>query len=364
MPKPDIRFATRTDFRRELHARVDEYFARAGLAVRAPLAMYRKSAVVIAWAGVSYALLVFFSTEWWQAAICSLSLALAIAALSFNVPHDGSHGSYSRFPALNRAMAFAFDLAGASSYVWHWKHNVLHHGFTNIVGADDDINLAGFGRLAPAQPHRFFHRLQHYYLWALYGLIVLKWQLIDDFRDVIVGKVGQRPIPRPKGFEAVAFAVGKLLWIGVFIAIPLMVHPWQVVLVTYLATVFVLGVVISVVFQLAHCVEEAEFVPPPGPEEVIQNEWAAHQVETTVNFSPKSRLITWFVGGLNYQIEHHLFPSISHVHYPALAPIVAEVCRKHGVRHYTHPTLLSALASHYGWLREMARPPTAALAGG
>src|SRR5262249_37916415 len=155
------------------------------------------------------------------------------------------------------------DLMGASSYIWHWKHNVLHHGFTNIHGVDEDINLAGMGRLAPQQKHFFFHKFQHYYLWALYGLITLKWQLVDDFRDVILGKVGEREIPRPKGVEAALFVGGKLAWLTLFIAIPLSQHSLAEVLTGYLAFNLILGIVISVVFQMAHTVEEADFVPPP-----------------------------------------------------------------------------------------------------
>jgi linoleoyl-CoA desaturase len=354
-----IKFGLRSDFRKELHARVFAYLDSTGLRVRAPFAMYRKSVVILAWIAASYTGLVFFSATWWEAALCAVSLAMAGAAISFNIPHDASHGSYSGSHALNRAMAFTFDLMGASSYVWHWKHNVLHHGFTNIPGVDDDINLAGLGRLAPTQRHRTFHRLQHYYLWVLYGLITVKWQWMDDFRDVIVGKVGSRDIPRPRGLELLLFVVGKLAWLALFLVIPMTRHSLGAVIAGYFAVNVMLGVIVAVVFQMAHTVEEADFVPPPpgAPEERIQNEWAAHQVETTVDFARGNRFWTWYLGGLNYQIEHHLFPSVSHIHYPAIAPIVEQTCREHGVAYHAHPTLRAAMGSHFRWLRTMSRPP-------
>jgi linoleoyl-CoA desaturase len=354
-----IKFGVRSEFRKELHRRVYGHLEATGARVRAPLAMYRKSAVIVAWIAVSYAGLVFFSATWWEAVICAVSLAMAGAGLSFNIPHDASHGSYSGNAAVNRMMAFGFDVMGGSSYVWHWKHNVLHHGFTNIPGVDDDIDLAGIGRLAPTQRHHGWHRFQHYYLWVLYGLILLKWHWVDDFRDVIVGKVGSRAIPRPKGWEAFFFVAGKAAWFTLSFVTPLTRHSLPVVILGYVTVAVMLGVIIAVVFQMAHAVEEADFVPPPpgAPEERVANEWAVHQVETTVNFAPGNRFWTWYLGGLNYQVEHHLFPSVSHIHYPAIAPIVEQTCRDHGIRYNSHPTFRCAIASHFRWLREMSRPP-------
>ncbi|PHX96530.1 MAG: linoleoyl-CoA desaturase [Gemmatimonadetes bacterium] len=356
-----IKFGLRSEFRKELHARVDAYLGSCGRRVRAPFAMYRKSLVIIAWMAVSYIGLVFYSTNWWQFALFAISLSLAAAGMSFNIPHDASHGSYSTNPKFNRAMAFAFDIMGASSYLWHWKHNVFHHGFTNIPGVDDDINLAGIGRMAPTQKHYKFHRFQHYYLWVLYGLITVKWQLVDDYINIVKAKIGTADIPRPKGGELALFVLGKLCWLTLFLVLPLTQYSLGLVIFGYLAVNIMLGTTVAVVFQMAHTVEEADFVPPPpgAPEERIKNEWAAHQVETTVNFAPRSALWTWYLGGLNYQIEHHLFPSVSHVHYPALAPIVEETCKEHGVSYSQHPTFRSAIASHFRWLKQMSRPPQA-----
>ena len=354
-----IRFGVRSDFRKTLNARVHGYLDQCGTRIRAPFAMYRKSFVIIAWFAVSYVTLVFFAQTWWEGLICMVSVAMAGAGMAFNIPHDASHGSYSGSSVLNRMMALAFDVMGASSYVWNWKHNVLHHGFTNIPGVDDDINLEGIGRLAPTQKHLPFHRFQHYYLWVLYGLITIKWQWKDDFENVIRGKIGSAEIPRPKGWELFWFVAGKAAWLSLFLIIPLTQHSVWLVLLGYLGVNLILGVIVSVVFQMAHTVQEADFVPPPpgAPEERIQNEWAAHQVETTVNFAPRNAFWTWYLGGLNYQIEHHLFPSVSHIHYPALAPIVEQTCKEHGVSYYTHPSFSAAIRSHFRWLREMSRPP-------
>jgi linoleoyl-CoA desaturase len=359
MPSIAIRFSVGADFRKDLHARVNAYLEKCGRPVRAPFAMYRKTTVLLIWMAASYTGLVFVAHAWWQALFFSVSLALSVAGIGFNIPHDAGHGSYSRNAIVNRMMAFFFDLMGASSYVWHYKHNVLHHGFTNIPGVDDDINVGALGRLAPQQKHYFFHRLQHYYLWLLYGMTTMKWQWVDDYVNVATGKIGEAPIPRPKGLELVLFIAGKLAWGSLFVIIPLFVHPVLTVLTWYLVTNLVLGVTIAVVFQMAHTVEEADFVPPPpgAPVERLENDWATHQVATTVDFARGNKLWTWYLGGLNYQIEHHLFPSVSHIHYPDIAPIVQQVCKDHGLEYNFHPTFRAAIASHFRWLREMSRPP-------
>jgi linoleoyl-CoA desaturase len=90
--------------------------------------------------------------------------------------------------------------------------------------------------------------------------------------------------------------------------------------------------------------------------------WAVHQVETTVDFARGSRVLTWLLGGLNFQIEHHLFPRMCHVNYPAIAPVVEQTCRDYGVDYKQNATLCSALRSHYRWLRAMGRSDSGFLA--
>ena len=116
----------------------------------------------------------------------------------------------------------------------------------------------------------------------------------------------------------------------------------------------VAGLILSVVFQLAHVVEEAHF-PVPDEKGNIENEWAIHQMETTADFSRKSWLITYYVGGLNYQTEHHLFPRICHVHYPKLAPIVEATAKEFGVPYIYNETFITALKSHMSVISKLGR---------
>ena len=249
---------------------------------------------------------------------------------------------------------------GGSSYVWARKHNSIHHSYTNVTGHDDDINVGLLARLSPYQRRLPFHRLQQYYLWILYGLLPVKWQLFDDFRDVVTGRIGEHRLARPKGWDLATFLGGKAIFFTLTFVIPMLLYPVWVVLLFYGVASFVLGVVLSVVFQLAHCVEEADFPLPQSDTGRIESHWAVHQVQTTVNFARRNRLLSWFIGGLNFQIEHHLFPQVCHVHYAALSPVVEQTCGDFGVQYVEHRTLFAAVASHFRWLRRMGMPMTAA----
>lgn len=317
--------------------------------------MYLKSAITFAWFAASYAALTFWAGAWWQAVPLAISLGLSMAAIGFNIQHDGGHQAYSARKWINRLMALSLDLLGGSSYVWAKKHNHVHHSFSNITGHDDDINIGFFGRLSPHQKRLSFHRLQHFYLWALYGFLPIKWQLYDDFRDVALGRVGAHRMARPKGWDLALFLAGKAAFLTLAFAIPLSLHSIGTVAAFYLLTSFAQGVLLSVVFQLAHCVEEADFPMPSAENGRINNSWAVHQIETTVDFAQNSRLLSWLIGGLNFQIEHHLFPRICHLHYPAIAKVVKQTCDEYGVRYVAHKTLLDGISSHYRWLRRMGR---------
>ncbi|OLB98870.1 MAG: hypothetical protein AUH30_06755 [Candidatus Rokubacteria bacterium 13_1_40CM_68_15] len=231
---------------------------------------------------------------------------------------------------------------------------LFHHSYVNIAGHDTDINLGMIARLAPHQKRFIFHRWQHLYLWPLYGLLAVKWQLLDDFRKLITGRIGEHRVPRPKNWDLVVLLGGKAFFLTAAFGIPLLFHAADVVLFYYLVAALVLGTVLSVVFQLAHCVEEASFPLPEGSGRV-ENAWAIHQAETTVDFARRSRVVAWLLGGLNFQIEHHLFPRISHVNYPAISRVVEETCRDFGVKYTEYTSIRAGMASHFRWLRQMGR---------
>lgn len=350
---PKVTFLPPGPFHADLRREVEAYFAVRGRSSRGGWRLARKGVVLLAWFAASWSALVLGHPPWWLAAPLAVSLGLAWAGLGFNVMHDANHGASTTRARWNRLLAFSSDLLGGSSLVWRQKHNVLHHGYTNVVGLDEDLESGGLLRLARAQPRRRLHRLQHLYVWVLYALFPLRWFLLDDLRDLVTRRVGASPLPRPSAGAVALLLLGKLLFLGWALAVPLWLHPWGAVLALGLVAAGTLGVTLATVFQLAHAVGEASF--HAAAEGALPGDWATHQVEGTVDFARGSRLCAWYLGGLNFQVVHHLFPAISHVHYPALAPIVERCCLRHGVRYRAWDTLTDALDANVRWLRELGR---------
>ena len=354
-----LKFGDNREFLAVLRQRVDDYFSTTGRPKRDCPHMYLKAVIIFSWFVTSYVLLVLAASAWWQVLPLAISLGFAMAAVGFNIQHDGGHQAFSNSRWVNKLAAMTLDLLGGSSCVWDCKHNSIHHTYPNITGHDDDINIGFLGRLSPHQKRLNFHRFQQFYLWVLYGFIAIKWQVYDDFRDILKGKIDGHSFVRPTGWNLIVFIVGKLVFFSLAFVIPMLMYdPWAVLL-CYVVATFVQGATLSVVFQLAHCVEDAAFPMPAGGTNRIEKAWAVHQVETTVDFASKNRLVAWLTGGLNYQIEHHLFPRICHVNYPAIAQLVEETCQEFEINYATHETLFAGVASHFRWLRKMGLPDAA-----
>ena len=351
-----LKFGGDNGFHTEVRRRVDDYFRTTGRPQRDCWQMYLKTAILLTLFAASYALLVFVATAWWQAFPLAILLGLAVALIGFNVQHDAGHHAYSNRPWVNKLMSMMLDLTGGSSYLWHFKHGVFHHTYANITHHDTDIDIGLLGRLTPHQKRRKFHRWQHFYLWLLYGLMAIKWQVYDDFRDAIDGRMRGHRVPRPRGRDLALFLGGKVTFLALAFGIPLLLHSVWIVALFYGAAALVLGAVMSVVFQLAHCVEEADFPLPREDNGRIDSPWGVHQVETTVDFARRSRTVAWLLGGLNFQIEHHLFPRVCHINYPAISQVVEATCREFGVKYSEHASFWAGLASHYRWLRRMGMP--------
>lgn len=343
---PKVHFTAGGSFQADLMQRVHEYFEErprhGGWAIAV------KIAVMLSWLALSWALLMFANPGPWTAALLSVSMGLAVAGVGFCVMHDANHGAASSSARVNRLLSYSLDLLGASSALWRHKHNVLHHTYTNISGIDPDLEGGGAVlRLAPWQPRYPWHRFQRFYIWLVYALFPLKWWFLDDVKELAEGRVRGREL-----FGAIA---GKLLFITWAFALPAILHPSWALFGIWAIALFTLGNVLAFVFQLAHCVGEAEFVKS----EEVEGGWMRHQVATTVDFAPANALLSWYLGGLNFQVEHHLFARVCHVHYPALRRIVAETCRAHAVPYRCQPSLWSALGANWRWLRTLGAPAPA-----
>jgi linoleoyl-CoA desaturase len=352
LSKKRLTFADDNAFYIELKRRVHLHMANNGQRERDCPQMYVKTAIILTTFVASYVLLVFVSSTWWQALPLAALLALSVAAIGFNIMHDASHHAYSSRGWVNRVAASSLDIIGGSSYFWHWKHVVFHHNYANIYNYDTDIELGALGRLAPQSRRLPVHAFQHWYFWILYGVLVIKWNLYDDFRVALRGKIGEHRYRPMRGGQLAIFIFGKVMFFSISFGIPLLFHSASIVALFYIFIAFIAGIVMSTVFQLGHSVEEASF-PQPQETGYMDKPWAVHQVETTVDFAPKSTAAFWLLGGLNFQIEHHLFPRICHTNYPLIAPVVEETCRDFGIKYNVHDSFRRGVMSHFRWLRRM-----------
>lgn len=338
-------------FTAELKKKVEEYFSKNGIKTTGSWRLYHKTLTLCGIALAIYLVLIFGSAPVWLNILLCAVLGLTFAAIGFNVMHDGAHGSYSSKKWVNELMSYSLNVLGGSSYLWKVKHNVMHHAYTNIEGHDDDIDIKPFIRTNVHQKRYWFHRYQHIYSFILYLSTYLLWIAVLDFRKYFTGKVSERKFAKMSMSEHIGFWVSKIAYTLLFIVIPIVVVGWAHALIGYFIIAGVCGLVLSIVFQLAHIVEDSEFPMPDPQSNKIEQNWFVHQLATTANFATKSKLVSWFVGGLNFQVEHHLFPKVSHIHYPAINQMVKELCQKYQVKYIEYPTVFRALQAHVSHLR-------------
>jgi linoleoyl-CoA desaturase len=343
-------------FHAAVKSKVDAYFDDNGLSRHANAAMVGKT---IFWLGATasfYALVMSGLLPPLGDLLAVMALGFCLACIGFNVGHDAIHGAYAARPWVNTLMSWTFQAKGAASYTWAISHNVTHHTYTNMPGHDGDIEPGDFMRFHTAHPAKPIHRYQHFYAWFLYCFTSLVWVYTKDFQQVMRKnpRTGKRPPP-----SAVASVIAsKVFHAGLLMVPPILFldyAPWQLAL-GYLAMHAVGGFTLAVVFQLAHVVE-GPVAPSAGLNGSMQDSWAEHQMRTTANFARGSFLSQFVCGGLNHQVEHHLFPRICHVHYPALAPLVLETAKEFGLPYHEQPSFLAAVRSHARQLRWLGTAP-------
>jgi linoleoyl-CoA desaturase len=353
--------ATAAPFVTELKERVTDYFRVRGVSDKANWVMVARTISMLGLTSGSYALILWGGLPKLAMLGLAVVMGVGLAGVGFGVSHDALHGAYSRHPLVNRFIGYTHDLCGANGYMWRITHNVIHHTYTNIHGIDEDLEVSPLLRLSPRATYRWYHRFQPLYAFLLYSFSTLFWVFVKDYKYFLQRHLGPYKDYRPPASEVVTLVVGKALYYGWAIVLPLVVLrlPWWQFAIGFLAMNLTAGLILGVVFQLAHVVEDTAH-PLPNAEGAIGDVWVAHELATTANFANGNPLVTWYVGGLNHQIEHHLFPKVCSVHYPALAPIVRDVVRSHGLPYYHAPTLFAAIRSHYRTLQRHARPPLVA----
>ncbi|MBX2905533.1 MAG: acyl-CoA desaturase [Taibaiella sp.] len=347
-------------FFQSLKADVDKYFTDNKIRKTGNWHLYTKTIVLIPLAVSAYAFLLLGNYPPVTGILLSLFLGAVLSTIGFNIMHDACHGSYSQRKWVNDLLALTLNALGGNAFIWKQKHNVIHHTYTNVDGVDDDIAKSPVIRQCTTQEWKPAHRLQHIYLWAVYALSSFLWIFVMDISKYATKRIYKTELQKMDKKEHIIFWLSKILYIVFYIAIPVYMLGWGAWAVGFLCMHVALGLSLSVVFQLAHVVEETTFEFAADDHTQLENEWAIHQVKTTANFAQGSKSVSWLVGGLNFQVEHHLFPRISHVHYPALSKIVARNCRDYGIQYNSIPTMGQAIRSHYRFMRFLGRKPEVA----
>jgi linoleoyl-CoA desaturase len=342
-----------SQFYTTLKERVENYFTENNLSKNANFEMVLKTFVILGTMSFSYYMILWGNLSAWGMLPFALILGLGIALAGFNIGHDAVHGSYSNKKWVNKFFSYIFNTIGANSYIWSISHNIVHHTFTNVPDTDEDIQPSPLLRLSPTAPKWSIHKYQHIYGIPLYGLASLSWVFWKDYQRLFKEKIGNFRAKHPAAEIAELF-IFKIIHYTIFIVIPLMVLEipiWQFII-GFVAMHMVAGFTLGLVFQLAHVVEGPEF-PQPDEKGNMQVSWAEHQLITTSDFGRSSGFLNWMLGGLNMQVEHHLFPHICHVHYPNLSKIVEQTAKEYGVPYLENKTMFQALASHYRMLKKL-----------
>lgn len=324
---------------------------------RGGVAMAVKAMVLLGLVAVPYLLIVTNSVAPLLMLPLAALIGLGIAGIGFAVAHDALHGSTSGNPTVNALAGLSMDLIGGSSYLWRITHNVIHHTYTNIHGTDEDLAVSPLLRLSPHAPRRWFHRWQHWYALGLYGMTTLFWVFVKDWKYLLARDLGPYRDRRHAPRDVAGLVAGKLVYYGWSVVLPFVLVdlPWWQVALGILLVHLVAGLTLGIVFQLAHVVEETAH-PTPDADGAMPQGWVVHELATTANFAPGNRLLGWYVGGLNFQVEHHLFPKVCSVHYPRIAPIVRRLAREHGLPYHSHETFRGAVRSHLRTLRAFGAP--------
>ncbi|RYY90610.1 MAG: acyl-CoA desaturase [Chitinophagaceae bacterium] len=347
-------------FHTELKGRINQYFAQTGKNATGGMAIYTKAIVLSTLFVAIYTHLVFFTPGVVLSILECALLGCVVSGIGFNIMHDGAHGSFSNKGWVNTLAAFSLNILGGSHFMWNMKHNVIHHAFTNVDGVDDDIDIQPWMRMSETQPKYVIHRYQHLYFWLLYSLLYVLWIFVLDYQKYFKKRIGAMPLKKMSTNDHLIFWGFKVINIGLYVVLPIYMLGFVNWIIGFGVFTLVAGFVLSIVFQLAHTVEHTHFPVPDVATGKLQDEWAIHQLKTTANFAPHNKVINWFVGGLNFQVEHHLFPKISHVHYPAISRIIKQACAEYDVPYIEYPKMRHAVAAHVSFLKQMGRGNKAA----
>ncbi|MCO6498823.1 MAG: acyl-CoA desaturase [Vicingus serpentipes] len=344
------------EFFKELRKRVNTHFKEKNISKYANFNMKFKTGFMLCLYFLPLILMLTgVITSLWLVILMWVLMGFGMAGIGLSIMHDANHGSYSKNQKVNNALGYLIHFIGGFRENWKIQHNILHHSFTNIEGFDEDIKF-NMMRFSPTQKRRGVHRFQVFYAPVFYGFMTMYWLTSKDFQQLI--NYNKQNLLAGQGLtlkKGIAILIFHKTWYLLFtLILPMILIPlaWWQVLIGFLIMHYICGLILAFVFQSAHIIEATDFYEA-DKNGSVENNWAIHQMKTTSNFAGKSIFFSWFIGGLNYQIEHHLFPNICHIHYSKIAKIVKQTAKEFNVPYYQHKTFFGALKSHFTLLHQL-----------
>lgn len=344
----------KSHFFNTLRANIDNYFVSNNISKYANASMVIKTILLLSAYVIPYFLILMFPLSFLPLLGMFVLMGFSMAGIGMAIMHDANHGAYSRNKYVNKLLGYTLNMVGVTVFNWKLQHNILHHTYTNIHGMDDDLDGPPAVRFSPHHPLKPIHKYQHIYVFFFYSLLTLNWVVIKDIAQIIrYRKNGVSRTNKKEHIKNILILVfSKISYLFYMIVVPCIFFNYNFlpIITGFIVMHLISGVVLSVTFQLAHTVNHASF-PLPNDKNEIENEWAIHQLTTTVDFARKSKFLNWYLGGLNFQVEHHLFPGICHIHYKSLSEIVKKTAEEFGISYLENPTLVSAIRSHLQTLK-------------
>lgn len=344
------------EFYKTLQKRVRNHFKENNISKYGNYKMVLKTIFMLTLYLVPFMLIITVLENPWLIFLAWVIMGFGISGIGLSIMHDANHGAYSKKKWVNRMLGQVLALAGGHDAMWRIQHNVLHHTYTNVTGMDEDIDPGGLLRFSPHDQRKKIHKYQHIYAWLLYGLMTILWITVKDFQAVIrYRKMGLTQTQSSSyGKLLSSIILTKVVYYSVFLVLPLIFSPvsWYFTLLGFITMHYMTGIILGCIFQPAHVVTTSDY-PMPDESGNIKADWAVNQLANTANFAPKSKFFSWFVGGLNFQVEHHLFPNICHVHYKKISKIVKKTAEEFNLPYNSKETFWGALVDHGKMLRKL-----------
>ncbi|HIF49038.1 MAG TPA: acyl-CoA desaturase [Cytophagales bacterium] len=347
-------------FFKTLNKRVNDYFKESKIRKTGNWKLYLKTVIIFSMFIVPYFFIIVFDPNQWISLMLIILSSIGMAGVGMNIMHDGNHGSFSNRKWVNKLMGSSIYILAGNAYNWQIQHNVLHHTFTNIHGHDEDLAAGRILRFSKHSKWFPYHKYQHFYSFLLYGLMTINWAITGDFFQTIrylKRKLSFKKSISPKK-QWINLIFTKIIYFTIWIVLPMVFLnlAWWKILIGFFVMHYIAGIILTIVFQLAHVVEKVE-MPLPSNLGNMKNSWAIHQLFTTSNFSTNNKILNWFSGGLNFQVEHHLFPKISHIHYKKISKIVKKTVLEFNLPYNEYRTTRDAIKSHFNFLKLMGTKP-------